>query len=312
MKAKVVITDWGFKSLNVEQEIFSSHNIELTAHQCRNEDEVAQVAADADVVMAQWAPVKKKAIGAMQHCRGIVRYGIGLDNIDLEAAKEKGIPVRNVPDYCLDEVADHTMALILALQRQVCRVFDLVRNGTWRITPPLELPPLRKSTLGIIGFGRIARLLAQRALPFGLRIIASDPFGDEETFRNAGVRKVPIDKLFEVSDILSLHCPLTNETRHIVNATTLGRMKRTSLLVNTSRGDLVDSPALQHALKENLIAGAAVDVLDREPIPQDHPLLKLSNFIATSHISWYSSESVGELQRRAALTALDLLGLRQS
>jgi len=311
MKAKVVITDWGFQTLQPEKEVFAPHDIEMSAHQCKNEDEVARVAADADIIMAQWAPVRKKAIDAMRHCKGIVRYGIGLDNVDLEAAKAKGIPVRNVPDYCLDEVADHTMALMLALQRQVCRVFGLVREGTWKITPPLELPPLRKSTLGLIGFGRIAQLVARRAQSFGLNVIASDPYAEKSVFLKTGVRQTSLVELFNVADIVSLHCPLTDETRHVVNASTLGRMKNTSLLVNTGRGGLVDTRALEHVLRSGRIAGAALDVLEQEPIPRDDPMLALPNIIVTSHISWYSSESVRELQHRAALAVLELLKISQ-
>lgn len=309
MKAKVVITDWGFPSLDPEREIFASRDIEVSAFQCKTEDDVANVTVDADVVIAQWAPVTQKAIEGMRHCKGIVRYGIGLDNIDLNAAAEKGIPVRNVPDYCLDEVADHTMALILALQRQVSRVFQLVRDGVWRITPPLELPPLRKSTLGLVGLGRIARLVVQRARPFGLRVIASDPFADATVFADFGVKKVTQEEVFGTADIVSLHCPLTKETRHTVNAASLGLMKKTGLLVNTSRGGLVETAALVKALQQGDIAGAALDVAEQEPIPRDHPVLALPNIIVTSHISWYSSQSVHELQRRAALTALELLNI---
>ncbi|MBI3004498.1 MAG: C-terminal binding protein [Ignavibacteriales bacterium] len=307
MKARVVVTDWGFQSLKPEEEVFAHHDIELSAHQCKNEDDVARVAADADIVMAQWAPVRKKAIDAMRHCKGIVRYGIGLDNIDLEAARARDIPVRNVPDYCLDEVADHTMAMMLALQRQVCSVFSLVCEGTWKITPPLELPPLRKSTLGLVGFGRISQLVARRAQSFGLAVIAADPYVEKSVFLKADVHPVSLEELFRVSDIVSLHCPLTDETHHVVSASSLDRMKKSSMLVNTSRGGLVDIRALEHVLTNGRIAGAALDVLEQEPILRDDPILMLPNIIVTSHISWYSSESVRELQHRAALAALELL-----
>lgn len=308
MKKIVVITDWGFPSLEPEQAVFSKEDIELKAHQCKTEDEVASVSADADVVMVQWAPVKRKALEAMRRCRGIVRYGIGLDNIDLKAAQEKGIPVRNVPDYCLHEVADHTMGLMLALQRQVVRVFDLVKAGTWKITPPLQLPPLRDCTLGLVGFGRIAQLVAERARGFGMSIVASDPFISEDVFRKAGITKVSPTELIRRADLVSLHCPLTDETKHVINASSLADMKPTALLVNTSRGGLVDTDALAMALGEHRIAGAALDVLEQEPIPAGHALLKLENVIITSHISWYSSASIKELQRKAALAALELLG----
>ncbi len=307
MKSTIVITDWGFPSLEPEQAVFSSAQVELKAYQCKTEEEVAEAAANADIVMVQWAPVRRKALEAMKKCKGIVRYGIGLDNIDLEEAKERGIPVRNVPDYCLHEVADHTMALMLSLQRQVVRVFDLVRTGTWKITPPLQMPPLQECTLGLIGFGRIAQLVAGRAKSFGMTLIASDPFVPEEVFDRTGVAKVTVEELIRHADIVSLHCPLTDETKHLINASSISKMKPSALVVNTSRGGLIDTDALEKALKERRIAGVALDVLEQEPIAAGHGLLELDSAIVTSHISWYSSASIKELQRKAALAALGLL-----
>ncbi len=307
MKPKVVITDWGFPSLDPEHEILKPHGIEVEAFQCKTEDDVVRVVSGADVVMAQWAPVREKAISAMGRCRGIVRYGIGLDNIDLDVAAKKGIPVRNVPDYCLDEVADHTMALLLSLQRQVTSVFQRVKEGIWKITPPLPLPPLRQSTLGLVGFGRIARLVAFRARSFGLRIIAYDPLANPAVFAEAGVTGVSSERILAESDIVSLHCPLTPETKHFINTDTLKKMKPSSLLVNTSRGGLVETEAVVEALRQGRLAGAALDVFEQEPLPHDHVFLSLPNAIATSHNAWYSSASVEQLQRKAALAALELL-----
>jgi D-3-phosphoglycerate dehydrogenase len=307
MSAVVVITDWGFPTLDPERAVFEGHGIELRAHQCRTEEDVQNVVADADVVMAQWAPVREHAMRAMTRCRGIVRYGIGLDNIDLEAASARGIPVRNVPDYCLDEVADHTLALMLALQRQLPGVERRLRAGTWKITPPLALPPLRQSVLGLVGFGRIARLVARRARAFGMTVTAFDPMVKDEEFRAEGVRRVEREELFSGSDILSLHCPLTPETRGIVNARTLAQMKPHALLVNTSRGGLVETGALVEALRSGTIAGAGLDVFDPEPLPADHPLRLVESALLTSHTAWYSNASVSELQRKAAQAALSLL-----
>jgi len=276
-------------------------------HQCKTEDDVCAVVKDADVVIAQWAPVKEKAIAAMQRCKGIVRYGIGLDNVDLEAAKRKGIPVRNVPDYCLNEVADHTVALALALQRQVTHVHTLVKSGIWKITPPAPLPPLRHNRVGLIGFGRISRLVAKRFQPFGCSVVAHDRYVDPHIFAAADVEAVPLDELFSTSDIISLHCPLTDETRQIINATSLRTMKPHALLVNTGRGGLVNSNALVEALEQNRLGGAALDVAEEEPMRADHALLRFPNVIVTSHIAWYSNASATELQRRAAQIAGELL-----
>lgn len=305
--SRIVITDWGFPSLEPEQEVFQGKGVTLEAFQCKTEEEVMKVVADADVVMAQWAPVKEKAIGSMKRCKGIVRYGIGLDNVDLEAARKRGIEVRNVPDYCLDEVADHTIALLLAVQRQVTAVAARVKAGVWSITPPLSLPPLRSSTLGLAGFGRIARLVAQRALAFGMKVIAFDPVVPPDQMKAASVHSVGLEELYRTSDIISLHCPLNASTRHMINAEAIGSMRPHVLLINTSRGGLVDLDAVTAALREGRIAGAAMDVFEQEPLPAAHPFLSLPQALATSHIAWFSSASIGQLQRRAAEQALELL-----
>lgn len=307
MSAKVVITDWGFPSLDPERDVFAGKGVELLEYQCKSEEDVVRVVGDADVVMAQWAPVRSGAIAAMTRCKGIVRYGIGLDNIDLEAARKKGIPVRNVPDYCVDEVADHTFALALTVQRQIMTVFQRLKAGTWKITPPLALPPLRQSVLGLIGFGRIGRLVAERARVFGMSVLVSDPVVPESDLRQAGASPATFDRIVRESDVISLHCPLNEKTKHLINGSVLRQMKSTAILVNTSRGGLIDLDAVVSALKTGIIAGAALDVFEQEPLPAGHEFLTLPNAIATSHVAWYSSASMQELQRRAALLALELL-----
>lgn len=307
MSKNVVITDWGFPSLDPERSVFAGKGIELLEYQCKSEDDVARVVKDADVVMAQWAPVRATAIAAMTRCKGIVRYGIGLDNIDLDEARKKGIPVRNVPDYCVDEVADHTFALALSAQRQIVSVFNRLKEGTWKITPPHSLPPLRQSVLGLVGFGRIGRLVAERGRAFGMTVMVSDPVVSEAELRQAGVTPATFDRIVRESDVISLHCPLTETTRHLINEATLRLMKPTAILVNTSRGGLVDLEAVVEGLQSGVIAGAALDVFEQEPLPANHKFLKLPNAIATSHVAWYSSASIQELQRRAALLAVELL-----
>ncbi|MDE3056485.1 MAG: C-terminal binding protein [Bacteroidota bacterium] len=304
---KVVITDWGFPSLDIERRIFAEHAIVVEEHQCKTEDDVVAVVASANVVMTQWAPVKAKAIAAMRSCKGIVRYGIGLDNIDMAAARQHGIPVRNVPDYCLNEVADHTMALLLSLQRQITHTQTLVRRGVWSIVPPQELAALRTCTLGLVGFGRIARLVALRAQSFGLKIRAYDPYIADDFFSARHVEKTDFSELLRSADIFSLHLPLTPETQHLLNAKTFSMMKRNTLVINASRGGLIDTAALCEALEKKNIAGAALDVIEEEPLMPGHPLLQFDNVIVTSHTAWYSSSSVGELQRLAALAAVDFL-----
>lgn len=307
MSKKVVITDWGFPSLDPERSVFQGKDIELHEYQCKSEEDVVRAVKDADVVMAQWAPVRASAMASMTRCKGIVRYGIGLDNIDLEEARKKGIPVRNVPDYCVEEVADHTFALALSAQRQIVSVFSRLKEGTWKITPPLPLPPLRQSVLGLVGFGRIGRLVAERGRAFGMTVMVSDPVIPEAELRQAGATPATFDRIVRESDVISLHCPLTEKTRHLINGTTLRQMKPTAILVNTSRGGLVDLDAVVEALQGGVIAGAALDVFEQEPLPVGHKFLTLPNAVATSHVAWYSSASIQELQRRAALLAVELL-----
>ena len=307
MNFTVVITDWGFPNIDTERSMLEGRGCQVLGYQCRTEDEVVEVVADADLVISQWAPIRERAIRAMKKARAIVRYGIGLDNIDVVAARAQGITVRNIPDYCLEEVADHTLALLLALQRQVVTVWSRVQSAKWINQPPLELPPLAECTLGLIGFGHIAQRVARRAKAFGTAVIACDPYQPDETFTASEVRGVPLQELYSRSDLISLHCPLVEQTRHMISRDSLAQMHPHTLLVNTSRGGLVATDDLLHALQDEVIAGAALDVVEEEPLPASAPILKAPNIIVTSHIAWYSSKSIGRLQRRVAEEALSIL-----
>ncbi|MEP2023401.1 MAG: C-terminal binding protein [Reichenbachiella sp.] len=304
---KVVITDWNFPNIEIEKNIIEAAGHTLIDAQCKTEEEVIELVRDADIVIAQWAPVKAAAIAAMTQCQGIVRYGIGLDNIDLEAAKSKGIPVANVPDYCLNEVADHTVALMMASQRQILSTWDRINQGTWVITSPMTLPPLRQSTLALVGLGRISQRVASRAQAFGMKVIAFDPGLKAEQFNELNVESVSLEQIWERGDIVSLHCPLMESTQHIINTEVLSKMKSTSIVVNTSRGGLVHTNDLINALNAGTIAGAALDVVEEEPLSGDHPLLKAQNVIVTSHTAWHSGSSITELQTLAAEKAIELL-----
>ncbi|MDW3211979.1 MAG: C-terminal binding protein [Reichenbachiella sp.] len=304
---KVVITDWNFPNIDIERKIIEEAGHTVVDAQCKTEDEVAVLVSDADLVIAQWAPVKSKAIAAMTQCKGIVRYGIGLDNIDLDAAKAKDIPVANVPDYCLNEVADHTVALMLASQRQILSTWDRINQGTWVITSPMTLPPLRQSTLALVGLGRISQRVAARAQAFGIKVIGFDPGLTDEQFEALQVERVSLDQIWEQADIVSLHCPLIEATHHLVNAEVLKKMKPTSIVVNTSRGGLINTKDITDALNNGVIAGAALDVVEEEPLANDHPLLKAKNVVVTSHTAWHSGNSITELQTLAAEKAVELL-----
>ena len=297
---KVFITDYGFTDVHQERQIIHAAGHELLAGQCKTPEAIIEQAADADALLVQWAPVNAAVIGQLKHCRVIVRYGIGLDNVDLAAAKARGIPVCNVPDYCIDEVADHALAMGLSLVRQLPMIDRRLRAGTWKITPDHPMPALCNMTFATAGLGRIARAVLARAKAFGCRLAAYDPYVPPEVFRSNSVTQLTMEDLFNQADVLSLHLPLTPETRHLVNAATLAKLKPTSIIVNTARGGLIDTVALAEALQSGVIAGAGLDVFEPEPLPDQHPLRHCGNAILTSHVGWFSDQSVPKLQRLAA------------
>jgi D-3-phosphoglycerate dehydrogenase len=297
---KVVVTDSGFPDLEPERNVLEPLGAHLEALQCRTAEEAASACADADAVLTQWAPITAEVIRRMERCKVIVRYGIGVDNVDLEAARERGIPVVNVPDYAINEVADHTLALLLASVRKIPQIVNKVRRGEWEIAPCRPIQGLQGKRLGVAGFGNIARAVVRRASAFGIEAIAYDPFLNEEQVREHGATKVDWQELLQQSDLLSIHLPLTEKTRHAFNDEAFNLMKPSSYLINTSRGGVVDTDALVRALREGRLSGAAVDVLETEPIAPDHPLLNLEQCLVTSHCAWYSENSLLRLQAYAA------------
>lgn len=305
----VAITDSTFPNLEIEEAIFAKAGVELRAGNDKSIEALRAIVADAEAVLTQFAPITADVIHAMRKARVIVRYGIGYDNVDGKAARERGIPVCNVPDYCVDEVADHTLAFILGVTRQVVANTLHVRHGQWGLATPLDhLRTLRDQTVGIVGFGRIGREVAARLAPFKGRRLVHDAFIPVETVRRAGCEPVALDELLSQSDIVTLHCPSTPETRKLLNAETLGRMKRGSVVVNLARGDLIDTAALVAALESNRIAAAALDVCDPEPIPQDSPLRSMPNVIVASHIASASPKAVRTL--RETVSRIAVMALR--
>ena len=241
-----------------------------------------------------------RVIAELKRCRVIARYGIGVDNVDLAAATRAGIVVTNVPDYCVDEVSDHGLALFLALARRVVAADQAVKSGAWDVVAHKGIQRLRGQTLGLLGFGKIARALAVKAQALGMQVLAFDPFVDAETMARLKVRGADMDTLLTESDAVSVHVPLSPETRGIIGERALARMKPTAFLINTSRGGLVDEQALAAALMAGRLAGAALDVVEKEPPPPDHPLRKAPNVILTPHLAFYSREAVVELQTKVA------------
>jgi len=236
-------------------------------------------------------------------CRVVGRYGVGLDTIDLVTAAELGIAVVNVPDYCTDEVADHALGLILALTRGIVPLDRGVQAGTWDFRLAGRVRRASSQRLGVIGLGRIGSALARRALALGYDVVGTDPRGP----RDSGVPTVPLEELLASSDVVSIHAPLDSTTRHLIDARTLALMRPTAIVVNTSRGGLVDHDALVDALRAGTLAGAALDVLEREPIPGDDPLIGMPNVVLSPHAAFYSEESLVEMKQKVSRRVLDAL-----
>ena len=295
---KVVITDYVWESLEVEKKTLAGL-AEIVAMKTKKPDEFIDAAADCDALLNTYAgPITAEVMAKMPRCRIIARYGIGVDTIDLDAATRAGIIVTNNPTYCIEEVAEHTMALLLACARKVPLYDRLVRASRWEVPPGKPMFRLAGRTLGLVGFGNIARQVAARAAAFGMRVLFADPFVPE-AHAGTHARKVGFDELLAESDFVSVHPPLTAETRKMIGEAALAAMKRTAFLINCARGPVVDTDALVRALDAGTIAGCALDTVDPEPLPDPHPLRGRENVILTPHVAWYSEQALVGLQAGA-------------
>lgn len=259
-----------------------------------------EITADCDVLVTQYADINREVIENLAHCRMIIRYAIGVDNIDLAAASERGIPVVNVPDYGIDEVSTYAVTLLLCAARKIPQTIDMIRRAEWNYAITKPMYRTAGKTVGLIGFGRIPRAVAKKLSGFDMQILAYDPFVSEESAKELGVKLVSFEELVCQSDYISVHCPLTAQTHHIVNEDVLRAMKKTAFLINTSRGATVDTEALYHACRDGEIAGAAIDVTEQEPLPAGSPLRTLNNLIITPHIAWYTEEAIATLKEKLA------------
>ncbi|RLF60788.1 MAG: C-terminal binding protein [Thermoplasmata archaeon] len=304
---KVAITDADYPSHDIEREVLSELDVEIEKFQCRKEEEVIDSCRYADAILTQYAPITRKVIESLERAKIIARYGVGVDNVDLNAATEKGIYVTNVV-YDISDVADHTVMLILALIRKIHKVYHDVKDKKlwdWKNYHPIQR--VKGKTVGIIGLGRVGREVATRLRGFGVRLIGYDPYIDDRMFEEFNVRKVSFDELLVTSDIITIHAPLTEETRHMIGKNEIEKMKEGAMIVNAARGGIVDERALYEALRKGKLSGAALDVLEEEPIRKDNPLLELDNVIITPHMAWYSVDSIEEVQRKAAEEVLRVL-----
>jgi len=296
---KVVLSDNVFPSLELEKSKLDKIRAVLVESPSNKEDDIISVATDADALLVGYAHITEKVIKSLKNCKIISRYGIGVDNIDVEAATQQGINVTNVPDYCVDEVSNHTLALLLTLARKIVALDRTVKSGVWSFNTYRPMYRLNGKVLGLIGFGKIARDLVKKVKPLGFRILIYDPYTSVETLKEYNVEFVSLTEILKQSDFISLHAPLTLETKHIISKKELQIMKKTAYLINTSRGSLIDEEALYIALKEKWISGAALDVLSIEEINPLYPLFKLENIILTPHVAFYSEESLKDLRVKA-------------
>ncbi len=297
-KAKVVLTDYVWDSLEVEKKILAGL-AELVPLKTKTPDEFIVEAADCDALLNTYAgPISAEVMAKMPRCKIIARYGIGVDTIDLEAATKAGIIVTNNPTYCIEEVAEQTMALLLAAARKIAFYDRQVRAGRWELPPGKPLYRVRGRTLGLVGFGNIARQVARRAVAFGMKIVYADPFVEPGQFDAPG-EKMDLMPMLGESDFVSLHPPLTAQTRKMINDETLAAMKPGAVLINCARGPVIDTDALVRALDAKKIAGCALDTVDPEPLPDPHPLRGRDNVIITPHAAWYSEQAMAGLQAGA-------------
>jgi len=297
----VVVTDDRYGAYDEERAVLAEIGAELVVSDFKTEDDAIAGRARADGVLVNLFPMPARVISALPRCRVLSRYGVGYDNVDVAAATAKGIWVARVPDYSIEDVSDQALALLLACVRGVAYKDRHVRAGRWNLHKEVPTHRIAGRTLGLVGYGAIARCLHRKSTGFGLaRVLVFDPYVDASAVRKAGAEPVDLVTLLRESDYVSVHVPLASETRGMIGAQQLALMKRTAILVNTSRGPVVDEKAVAAALAERRIAAAGLDVFETEPLTADSPLAKLENVVLSDHAGWYSEESVPELKTKAA------------
>jgi len=300
-KFKVVMINDCHKAYEEEKEVLRSIGTDLIIADCSTVQDVINICRDADGIMVNLAPMPSEVINQLERCKVISRYGVGYDNVDVTSCTKKGIYLANVPDYCAEEVSDQALALLLACARKVVRCDKQVRDGQWNIENTDPIYRIAGKTFAFLGFGTIGRCLYRKIKGFNFsRILIYDPYIDAETIRSIGAEKVELKEALGSGDFISIHMPLNNETRCIINASSFAMMKQTAIIINTSRGAIIDEKALIDALINGQINSAGLDVHIKEPLDKDNPLMKIKNCILTNHIGWYSEESMRELKRKVA------------
>ena len=303
----IAVTDSVFPSLEPAMAALKRLDPEIRIAKSTSEADILAVARDADGVLVTYAKLPGELLRQLQRCKVIGRFGLGVDNIDINVAAALNIVVTYVPDYCLQEVSDHAMALVLALARKVAFSNALVQQGRWEMPAVVPIRRLEGQVLGLVGLGNIPRRVAPKARAFGFKVIAHDPYVSPSIAQELGVELVSFERLLEISDFISVHAPLTPQTRGLFNADAFGRMKKGAHIVNTARGPLLDEAALVAALDAGHLGGAALDVVATEPLSKESPLLGRSNVILTPHTAFYSIEALEELQTKCATDVAQVL-----
>jgi D-3-phosphoglycerate dehydrogenase len=296
----IAVADSVFPSLDPAKAALAHLNPTFRMSKSGGADDILAVAKDADAILVTYAKITREIIGQLTRCKAIGRFGLGVDNIDLPAAKEKSIAVNYVPDYCIREVSDHTMALLLALIRKIPLSNKLVQGGRWEMPAVVPIRRIEGTVLGLVGFGHIPRLVAPKAQAFGIKVVAFDPYAKADLFKAAAVESVDFDALLRTADYISVHAPLMPATRGMMNAEAFGKMKKGAFIVNTARGPLINERALIAALDAGQVGGAGLDVVETEPLAKDSPLLGRDNVIVSPHTAFYSIEALEELQTKCA------------
>lgn len=297
---RVIITECDHESFEIETKLFQEHSIQFEIHQHKTEEDLIQYAQGVTAFMIQYAPITEKVLANLPDLKLVVRYGVGVNTIDLEAATKYGVQICNIPDYGTNEVADHALAFMINLTRKITFMNELVRDGIWDYQKSIPVFRHSEQTVGVIGLGRIGTAFAHKVNALGCKVIAYDPNLEKKIARIPDfVEPVNLEELLERSDVVSIHCPLETAV-NLIDEEQLRRMKNTAYLINVSRGGIVNEKALDLALAEGWIAGAALDVAEVEPLKKDSPLFKHKNFLCTPHMGWYSEQSSNELKRKVA------------
>ncbi|MBN2353602.1 MAG: C-terminal binding protein [Spirochaetales bacterium] len=300
-KPRVVILDSVFLRYDEERACLKRIKADVEVRNPSGENEIIAAVREADAVLVNLHKISARVVAALERCRVISRYGVGYDNVDVEAAAARGIWVAIVPDYCVEEAADHAIALLLSSIRRVTLKDRLIREGFWKKPDADPLSRTSRGTLGILGYGQVGRVVHRKLSNFGFKeFLVCDPYRDKEEIEKQGARLVSLTALLKRSDYVTVHVPLTSGTQHLLGAKELRSMKPGAVLVNTARGPIIDEAALAAALKAGRLGGAGLDVFETEPLPKNHPLLSFPEIILTDHTAYYSPESVTELKTRAA------------